>query len=354
MTELVVLSSFDWSVPGTPEIISETASLGGIKTIHFTKPSSLITSSNCTHTKLTNVISKNLKLVSTGLTKFKNFEKFQNKLIVKQIMHSVSKYSFEKPNLIYTNLESIYNILPILRPYFRNFYYICADYSELGKNFHSNALHADKILTIPRSMISKINDLYPEKAIHWPQMTTDFDEVAELNPKLEKILSNIPKPRAIYTGLTNSRIDAKLYDKISDALPEISFITFSNKNKVTSVKNKYQIPWLTKFLIYQLIKECQAGFMPYDISNLHNLHCVPLKLFEYFRAGIPVVSTPLINLEEFKPHVYLASNSKEFIELLSNSINQERLSNEIKARKEIAKNHTSSNLKDNLKILLTE
>ena len=354
MAELVVLSSFDWSVPGTPEIISETASLGGIRTIHFTKPRSLISANNRTQTNLTNVVSKDLKLVSVRLSRFKNFEKFQNRLIVKQIIRSVSKHSFKKPNLIYTNLESISNILPILRPYFRNFYYICADYSEIDYSFHSNALHADKILTIPRSMIPKISDFYPKKCIHWPQMTTEFEEATKLNPKIEKILSYIPSPRAIYTGLTNSRIDAKLYNIISEALPEISFITFSSNANITAKKNKYQVPWLTKFEIFQLVKECQVGFMPYDISDLHNLHCVPLKLFEYFRVGIPVVSTKLINLDEYKPHVKLASNTKEFIEFLSKSIKNEKTLDEINARKEIAKYHTSSNLKDKLKLLLSK
>ena len=353
MAELVVLSSFDWSVPGTPEIISETASLEGIKTIHFTKPRSLISSNNRTQKNLTNVISKDLKLISVSLSRFKNFEKFQNRLIVKQIIRSVSKNSFKKPNLIYTNLESISNILPILRPYFRNFYYICADYSEIDYSFHSNALHADKILTVPRSMIAKINDVYPAKAIHWPQMTTDFNEATQLSPTLKNILSNIPRPRAIYTGLFNTRIDTNIYNKISEALPEISFITFSNKDKIITKKNRYQIPWLKKDEVYSLIKECQVGIMPYDISDLHNLHCVPLKLFEYFRVGIPVVSTQLINLEEYKPHVYLASNTKEFIEFLSNSIKGEQTLDEINARKEIAKYHTSSNLKDKLKSLLT-
>ena len=64
--------------------------------------------------------------------------------------------SREKPTLIYTNLECIVGILPSLRKKFSNLLYVCADYSEMGAEFDSNARLADNILTIPQSMLSRL------------------------------------------------------------------------------------------------------------------------------------------------------------------------------------------------------
>lgn len=354
MTKLIVLSSFDWSAPGTPEMITETASIAGIETIHFSKPKSLVSIKTRTHRELPHVKCKTLNFISSRFSKLKLFEKLQCKFVTGQIIRSINKTNTHdnQVSLIYTNLGPIVGILSELKPYLKNFFYICADYSNLDSDFQSNALAANKILTIPDSMISKINCLYPEKALHWPQMTSYFEEKNKISQKTKVILNGIPKPRAVYSGLIKPRITSSFYEEISGNLPDISFISFTEKREVQINKNRYEIPWLEKKEMLAFLSECDAGIMPYNIDDPHNLHCVPLKLFEYFQAGIPVVSTKLINLEKYSRNIYLAENAKDFIYKLNLCLKKIPKMQNISSCKKISNDHLTVNRTESLIRLL--
>ena len=354
MIDLVVVSSFDWSAPGTPELFSETASLAGIKTIHFTKPNKIFTRSKETPTDLNFVKTERLKIISARLSKNKILDKMQSKLVISQILREINnnKIYKHKPKLIYTNLEAISGILPMIKKYFSEIYYICADYSDLGVSFHQNALYADKILTIPESMVDRIEEEYPGKTILWPQMTSYYEKGIKESECVRELLKKIPKPRALYSGVAATRLDMRLYKNLSSSLPDVSFITFTNDKIVKRNQNRYEIPWLSKSKLMSFINECDIGFMPYDIKFLHNLHCVPLKLFEYLEAGLPVVSSKLLNLKSFHPHVYLANDEQEFIRMLKFKINNGVNEEEKKKIKSLVVSHRTINNTDKLCNLL--
>ena len=345
MIELVILSSFDWSAPGTPELFSETASLGAINTIHFTKPNKFFTIRKETHNDLNFVKTVRLKFISARLSNSKILDKMQCKLVISQILSCIKnnrKYNI-KPKFIYTNLEAISGILPMIKNYFSEIYYICADYSDLGACFHQNAMFADKILTIPESMIDRIEEEYPGKTILWPQMTSYYEKEIKESTHVKELLKKIPKPRVLYSGVAASRVDMRLYKNLSTSLPYVSFITFTNDKNVKRNQNRYEIPWLCKSKLMSFINECDVGFMPYDVKLLHNLHCVPLKLFEFLEAGIPVVSTKLLNITNFHPYVYLAENEQEFIRVLKLKINNGTNEEEKKKIKSLAVSHRTVN-----------
>ena len=345
MIDLVIVSSFDWSVPGTPELFSETASIGEINTIHFTKPNNIFTLKKETHNDLNFVKTVRLKFISARLSKYKAFNKIQCKLIISQISRCINnnkKYK-TKPKLIYTNLEAISGILPMIKKYFSEIYYICADYSDLGASFHENALYADKILTIPQSMIDIIEEEYPGKTILWPQMTSYYEKGIKERESVKELLKKIPKPRVVYSGVAANRLDMRLYNNLCLNLPEVSFVTFTDDINITRNQNRYEIPWLCKSKLMSFISDCDVGIMPYDVKQLHNLHCVPLKLFEFLEAGLPVVSTKLLNLTSFHPHVYLANDEQDFIRVLKSKINNGTNDEEKKEIKSLAKSHRTVN-----------
>ena len=88
-----------------------------------------------------------------------------------------------------------------------------------------------------------------------------------------------------------------------------SFVSF-HSGSFEKDENFFKLPWLEKFEIFQVLENSQVVYMPYDVKISHNLHCVPLKLFEYLQLGMPVVSTSLINLDEFDPLVKIATTRK--------------------------------------------
>ena len=70
------------------------------------------------------------------------------------------------------------------------------------------------------------------------------------------------------------------------------------------------------------LSHCQVGFLPYDLSKSHNLHCVPLKLLECMCAGLPAVITKLKNIDDFHPFVYLAETEKELLRALETALSE--------------------------------
>jgi glycosyltransferase involved in cell wall biosynthesis len=92
--------------------------------------------------------------------------------------------------------------------------------------------------------------------------------------------------------------------------------------------------------------------MPYDCHQDFNLHCVPLKLFEYFAVGIPVVSTPIIHLWEYGDLVYLGDTAQELAVAIEAALNEPVDSPKRARRMAIAREHSLESLAAQLRLAL--
>jgi hypothetical protein len=255
--------------------------------------------------------------------------------------------------LFYNNLDAIDVITKNLISHFKKLIFLCADYSEIDHRFNASAKIADKILVIPKSMIEPIEKVFPGKSILWPQPTSSQIVQQTDKNRVEQLLLKIPKPRIIYAGSLIGRVDQSMYGRIAESMPTLSFVSvgddFSQKNK-----NIYQIPWLKKNDMLFFLSKCQVGFLPYDLSNLHNLHCVPLKLLDCMSAGLPIVITKLKNIDDFHPFVYLAETEKELINALVTALSEKKDAQIRINRKKRAEMHQTANLVQNLDHLIEE
>ena len=86
--------------------------------------------------------------------------------------------------------------------------------------------------------------------------------------------------------------------------------------------------------------------MPYDISDPHNLHCVPLKLFDYFSAGLPVVSSKLLNLSKYKELLFLCETTEDFESGIEKSLKEEIESEAREKRKIVYQSHSTNKTSD--------
>ena len=103
-----------------------------------------------------------------------------------------------------------------------------------------------------------------------------------------------------------------------------------------------------------IISQCQVGFMPYDISDPHNLHCVPLKLFDYFSAGLPVVSSKLINITNYKELLFLCETFDEFESGIKKSL-LEKIDSELRTkRKDVYLSHSTKETSDRFRNLIVQ
>jgi hypothetical protein len=91
-----------------------------------------------------------------------------------------------------------------------------------------------------------------------------------------------------------------------------------------------------------------VGVMPYDLFDEKNLHCVPLKLFDYFYAGLPVASTPVLSLPEFGDLIYFGDTPAAFTRAVEMALAEPATSPKRARRKEIARAHSTKALGERL------
>ncbi|MEA3420017.1 MAG: glycosyltransferase, partial [Campylobacterota bacterium] len=86
--------------------------------------------------------------------------------------------------------------------------------------------------------------------------------------------------------------------------------------------------------IAQFLSNADVGIIPFDTTDhLELVESInPLKLYEYFACGLPVVSMTWHQLEELKSPAFLCGNRDEFI----NAIKQADRSDNTAAIKEFA------------------
>jgi len=135
------------------------------------------------------------------------------------------------------------------------------------------------------------------------------------------------KPLIGYIGGINFRLDFKLLYKLvkNNSQWNFVFVGPDQKNKIEDnqvrtqywlkklrfLKNIYLTGAVNKKQIPNLIKQFDVCLIPYNIKHKFNLYCYPMKIFEYFYIGKPVVSTPIKSLIPLQPYVKIAKDSKE-------------------------------------------
>jgi len=142
-----------------------------------------------------------------------------------------------------------------------------------------------------------------------------------------KTLRSMKKPLIGFSGGISERLDEYLLFSLIKNNPQWQFVllgpiihepyimkkdmdrilsrllTFSNVNHISRV---------TREKSYQIIKEFDIAMIPYDISQDFNRYCYPMKLFEYFYMGKPVISTPIEELKRFSKYVRIGRTAEEW------------------------------------------
>lgn len=131
-----------------------------------------------------------------------------------------------------------------------------------------------------------------------------------------------------YVGGVNFRLDYPLLITLARRHPEWHF-TFCGpifdyrsvqEKQITTLlalPNVTHIPSVPKARIPAIIGQFKVGLIPYDLKLVFNKNSHPMKIFEYFYAGLPVVSTPITELAQYQPLVKLGRTVSDWEQLLT-------------------------------------
>lgn len=140
-----------------------------------------------------------------------------------------------------------------------------------------------------------------------------------------------------YIGTIDKWIDFEIIDSLAERWPDLNLV-FAGPIKIKNLPERKNIHFLGKVdynripALCNSFDVCLIPFKPVGFADTVN----PLKLYEYFALGKPVVAYRMRELQPYADLLYLAEDQNDFFEKVSSALN-EKGSEIIKRRKEVAR-----------------
>lgn len=153
--------------------------------------------------------------------------------------------------------------------------------------------------------------------------------------KIKKVPLKSKKPIIGFVGGLNYRLDFPLLYQLINQNPQWQFVLWGPVQKQLVLDQLHKTErWLKKILqqnnvtygqskdryqVYSLIKNFDVAIIPYNSKVPFNKYCYPMKIFEYFYFGKPVISSNIVELRQkkFRNLVSIARNVEDWQEAIS-------------------------------------
>jgi len=338
MRDAIVVSGWTWDASNVPERMASAMALAGSRVLYCENPASFLRSVRPFSEVEKGVFAFGLHHLGHRLNTFPILRPFQAKLLAMEILNKAARLQLNDPVFIYPHGDYV---LALCREFKRRGFqliHVCMDYElEL---LREHVRESDLALVIPQAAFKELSEQFGPKVRKIPQLSYIDDSVGSPNGLLESPeLSTIPKPRLGYLGGFTGRISLPLLRETLSHHPEWQFLSFEGR-KWLGLANEHTLPWRSRKGLAGVLAGLDVGFMPYDCAIPKNLHCVPLKLFDYFSCGMPVVSTRIVFLQEYEDLVYLGSTPDELADAISQALTEPPNSPKRARRVAVARKHS--------------
>ncbi len=135
------------------------------------------------------------------------------------------------------------------------------------------------------------------------------------------------KPIVGYAGALESWFDVELLWQVAHARPDYRFQLLGRveDRRVLRLKGCANVEFVAEVPYSEIpsyMGTWDAAIIPFVNSPLTEAADM-IKLYEYFSAGLPVVSTPLRQMEQFRGLVYIAENADGFSSCLDQALSED-------------------------------
>src|ERR1700733_14538605 len=343
MRDAIVLSGWTWEANNVPERMAQALAHGGARVLYCEKPISLFKDSAKPLAEVEkNLFVLGLRFFAQRINSSLAVRRFQTKFVLKQILRNAEILQLKDPLLVYPHGD----FLPLIAEFKQRGFplvNICMDY-ELSIMMEHVRL-SDLTLVIPSAAYRDLKSEFGDKIKRFPQFASQAlsggrNETSEVSE-----LAAIGRPRLGYLGALTGRVSYSLLSDILAMHPDWQFISFGSPDRQLRLPNAHILPWRPLQQLEIVLGQLDIGFMPYD-SSPKNIHCVPLKLFDYFAHGLPVVATPIDYLREpdFEGLVYLGSTAEELTKAISLALSEPADSPKKEQRRAVTQNHSVDKL----------
>ena len=347
MRDAIVYSGWTWETFNVPERIALALTHLGARVLYCGGPVSIFRQGDASlHEVEPGIFAFRPSFVSERLNKLSFLHSIQARIVAKQILERAESLKLSNPIFFYPCLGDRLSLLSHFRDKFF-LAHIQMDYAERSAESHVRA--SDITLAIPHSVYHQQRARFGEKVHLIPQVLDlrhfQAADGAPLEPS--PALDSFPRPRLGYLGPANQQVNKPLISQLLQLRPDWHFVSVGPQ-RALPLANAHAVPWQSNRELAKYARAFDVGFMPYDCFDEEKLHCLPLKLFEYFALGLPVVATPILELREFEDLVYFGDTAKELEQAITLALQEPPDSPKRRQRIEIARNHSIENLADAL------
>ncbi len=148
--------------------------------------------------------------------------------------------------------------------------------------------------------------------------------------KKPELLKKYELPIIGFNGPIRDWLDFELLEELLKTrryiLIIIGYIDRSGKDGYTKLRNYNNFVHIEHVPIEEIanyVRFFDVGILPYKVNEFNN-SIFPNKLFEYIASNIPVVSTGISELKQYKDYIYYSSSNQEFMENCKLAINSNK------------------------------
>lgn len=200
---------------------------------------------------------------------------------------------------------------------------------EPKEEFASWAPYYPEILEKAHLIFASAKSIYNELAkqhtnVHHIPNGVDFQHFAQKQPRPADLPTS---PDLIgYSGAIAPWVDWDLLDYVARQNPQLTFVFLGSlfqlhkfplqlpNVKYLGLKNYSQLPGY--------LQHFKVGLIPFRLTEMTK-GCNPIKLYEYYAAGLPVLATPLPELLAV-PKIHLENDPQKFSKRLQLLVNDEK------------------------------
>lgn len=182
--------------------------------------------------------------------------------------------------------------------------------------------NSDLVITSARSLYEKFHNKI--KNILFVPNGAEFEHFNK--QRSDDPLKNFQKPIAGYFGAIAEWFDTDLIEFLAKSRPDVTFVFIgdtygSNLKRILHLDNVYFLGERPYSEIPKYLHRFDVCLIPFKITPL-TLDTHPIKIYEYFAAGKPVVTTKLPEILPMSNLCYVASNKNDFLEKLDKAIGE--------------------------------
>ena len=172
---------------------------------------------------------------------------------------------------------------------------------------------ADLVITSSRPLYERYRKLHG-KVVHFPT-PIDFPSEKKIAGRIPEDLARLKPPYVGFTGgLYDWRTDPEFLISLLKAYPQYSFIFIGRAQKLLTLPNFHYLGFKKNHELDSYLSNFSAGLIPYK-NDVYGQYAYPVKINEYFRFGLPVVSTalPALKNQKSKGLLYWSKTDRDFI-----------------------------------------